>query len=1610
MLFYQKSRPLCCFLIKKASIDNMIPTNNASEIATTKRLHDMYSYCITLFSPIGEMYTLWLPKTPEGYYQFPCEANCDFLSIVAKNGRWFARCGHPAFFSNVSNLFAYDSPLDDCQFLAVDCEDHSCSLYIESVLEERLTYRSYSIPSSAEIRIGNHPQNDICYSDPNVSEKHATIIRSESQWRLRDCGSNCGTYVNGYKTDSVSLKLGDVINILGMRIIVGTNFIAINDKHENVSVSPRIPKEDTTHSSGHFHYSYQDSSNSTEAYFNRRPRKIVEIEDKIITVEGPPISMDRAQMPLMLRMGSSMVIGGSAALAGNFTTLLSSVLFPLLTSKYSEKQKQEYEQNRTIKYNEYLKMKHNEIVGMCEKEQEILNRKHPTLENILSSDYTNRLWERRPIDDDFLAIRLGTGERPLCSKIDYPQRRFELEPDYLEEKMYELVEESYVLKNAPIVLSLVKDYICGILGQRKLILEQTRNIILQAAMLHSYDEVKFVMLMPPAEAKEFDSIKYLPHVWNDDRSVRFVATNDAEVYKLGEHLKSSFPDNLDNDKAFPQMSKHRPYYIVFVYDKKLLDGHEFFKDILQSEINHGMSIVAAYDELPKECHKIIDFQYGQNNTVTSLRKSNEIDTNFSTDSFNQKKYDDAVRMLSNTKLKAVTQTQELPKTITFLEMFQVATVEQLNPLKRWNENSPISSLATPVGVSLDGSLFTLDLHEKRQGPHGLVAGMTGSGKSEFIITYILSMAVNYHPDEVAFVLIDYKGGGLAGAFENPKLGIKLPHLAGTITNLDGAAIQRALVSIESELNRRQRVFNDIKSSVNDGTMDIYAYQKLYRQGKVSEPMPHLFIISDEFAELKKQEPEFMAKLISAARIGRSLGVHLILATQKPSGVVDDQIWSNSKFRVCLRVQDRGDSIEMLKRSEAAELRDTGRFYLQVGYNEFFALGQSAWCGAPYEPQSTTAIHCDESIEFLDTTGQTISVAKRKKAKSDTNVKQIVAIVKYLSELAQKEQFVSRPMWEQPLENKIILDEIYKKYNVTPTEHVNALVGVVDNPSNQEQFPLSIDLQHNRNLLIAGESGSGKTTLLQTLLFDVVKNYSSNKVNFYVLDFSSRNLTLFRNLPHCGAVLTEEDEASIVQVFSMIQNIIDERKTLFAAAEVSSYDAYIEVEELPLILFVIDNINRLEEIKDRSDLLTSLENIMSNGTSYGIKVIFTVSQINTCPMKLRRNAGSKIALRARDRYVYSDILDCRCQYEPEDTPGRGMCLINDSCCEFQTALAIDSQSEKDRSKQIRQELKGIAENSKNQVSARSLEKADDTQNYDSFCSNFDLERLPIGYQADTLKKVALPLQQFNNMSLYFGNNLCVSPVIKNLIYASRREGASVVFVPRAENSKLEAIQTTNQGLTLFSCNQVGIQQMLNTLSATVSENKKHRIEYCSTHNIVDWREPEATKVWRRYVRGKTTPVVVIFESLLDIALNIDVATSGVLGKFFQACPEHNIYFCACHYSDDKERLQRAKYPLGEENASDDEESPEYVRCKELRHIWDGFKETFCSDKFSLLFGGQFHKQDLVNLPSRWQNVKNTCSPKNIDKLLMYYRGNVYSLVIPCEKEYTSEEELDEQDIV
>lgn len=1535
----------------------------------------------------GELASFWLSDNYEGRYELSKkgrEADYRLLYIESNNGKQRLCCKAPASIESNGKKCNKILLEDKCLFW-VEQKKNILTFYSRVVDEQSSIFHNYVVEPFARISIGKSLDNDICYQNSFVSKNHAILSQQEDGWHIYDNQSTNGVYVNGQNIKEAKLSVGDQIYIVGLFIIVGFGFISINNSNKIVKINNKI-----------IHYvpatydvtglKMPPMKQEERSLFNRYPRNRIALEPKDIEIEAPPLSLNSGRIPLILRMGSSMVMGGSAMLSGHYTMMLSSVLFPILTQKYTDKEKKEYEERRNKKYQDYLWEKEAEIQNEQEYEQNILNQNYEALsEVILYPREGKRLWERQITDEDFLELRIGEGELEMKANLKYPERRFNMDEDPLEEKMYKLVKEKFMLKHAPITTSLVEEFVCGVMGSNVRKLEFVKNLVMELVLLHSYDEVKMIFLANQEYLDELEFIKFLPHIWDNQKSLRFLAVNDTDAYQIGEYLKREIEEDVEKPPKLKEILKRRPYYVIFALDKKIFDSMEILKDVLKQEDNCGVSIIAAFDNMPKECFKIFKINDTGASSVIYLKQSERQEEAFYMDYCDKFSAARSMKQLANTNLKIVTQAYALPKMITFLGMFGVGKIEYLNPWKRWQENNPVKSLATPVGVCTDGSLFQLDLHEKYQGPHGLVAGMTGSGKSEFIITYILSMAVNYHPDEVAFVLIDYKGGGLAGAFEDESRGIHLPHLAGTITNLDGSTIQRSLMSIQSELKRRQKIFNKVKSDVNEGTMDIYAYQKLYRNKRVKEPLPHLFIISDEFAELKKQEPEFMDQLISAARIGRSLGVHLILATQKPSGVVNDQILSNTKFRVCLRVQDKMDSMDMLKRPEAAELKDTGRFYLQVGYNEFFALGQSAWCGAPYEPQETVVIKKDDSIQFLDSVGQTVLQTKVKEEKKDSGMKQIVAVVKMLSDLARKEEIASHQLWQEPLPGRLSLENITAQYPEKESRDITVLLGLIDDPEYQKQYPLYFDIQNCQHLLVVGESGSGKTTLLQTMLFSIAHRYSPEEVNFYILDFSSRILNIFGKLPHCGAVLLEEDEDDVDRLFQLVSEITEERKKLFADAEVSSFEAYRKIAPLPLILVIIDNMSGLTGLKKGNSYYTGISEYMRNGSSYGIRFVMSANHMNAFITRTKQEAGTRISLQLKDKFEYGDVLGCKCNYVPPAVKGRGMVVCDERPLEFQTATLEDAANPQESMNILKKKLEVLAESYKDRKPAKKLARISETETYEEFCRGFKRERIPLGYSVKDVKTVALPLKQFFCLSLYFGNPVGVIPVMDNFLYAAHRECMEVIIVKRKKGSIFESqngkesSQREQTKVSYIECIPEDSVTLWKRLAEEIQKRKVFRNEYCEKNGLEELESSETMERAAKYIRKHTSPLLIIFESFLDFCKNADDSCLSIFPSIFKGGKGYNFYFIGCYMPGDADAL-----------------------AADLMH------QVFQEKNIQMLFGGQFHRQGIVGLPVEYQNVRKVSASYN--KCLLQYRSRIYPLHMPCGILKKTEQDNDDEPII
>lgn len=1247
-------------------------------------------------------YSMLLPERVKGQYwlkDFDEKGNeRNLLSIEAMVNDWMIQSNHRAVILSSQNTIVKNAVIRPMSFLNIKIADDPgrVILFTEPITPERGTYFKFMIRKSSSFRIGRDASNEIVFHNEFVSSRHAILEYDGKSWSLSDQNSTNGTYVNGIRTVSRMLMPGDCIFIMGFKIIVGVNFFAINNpdggvKLQTSGIQKYVPQQ--------IHPVSRLEGGPEEEFFFRSPRLKKEIITTELTIDQPPQPQKTDQTPIALVIGPSITMGMASMSMGIFSVvnvlsgggsltqalpmlimsgsmLLGTVLWPILTRKFKKKQVMQGESRRQQKYLDYLQEVRDKIHTAAIQQTEVL-QESVVAWNECASRITGKksnLWERMAGQSDFLNLRLGTGNLPMDIEIHYQEKKFSMEDDNLQNAMLAVGAEDKILQNVPIALSLKEQFNTGIIGSYHLRMNLLKSLILQMVSLHSYDELKICLICDENMMQEFEFLKCIRHFWDDDQNRRYLAATAEEVRELSAELEREIlPRKNMKD---PEQEVISPYYVVIAASLKMADQCESFRRLLKFEKNYSVSLLSMggeLRELPKEVKTVVDLANPEHCTVYDKEDISGRQLSFVQEKINEDWLPRLGEELANIHLDLASQKFALPDMMTFLEMFQVGKIEHLNSLTRWKENDPTNTLQTPIGVGTAGETFMLDLHEKFHGPHGLVAGMTGSGKSEFIITYILSLAVNYHPDEVAFILIDYKGGGLAGAFEDSEKGIRLPHLAGTITNLDGAAVNRSLISIQSELRRRQAIFNEARRAANEGTMDIYNYQQLYRDGIVTEPVPHLFIISDEFAELKAQQPEFMEQLISAARIGRSLGVHLILATQKPSGVVDDQIWSNSKFRVCLKVQEKADSQDMIKCPDAAELSQTGRFYLQVGFNELFALGQSAWCGAEYVPAETIEKSTDRSIQIVDNLGRVVMNVKpaAKKEKVENRIKQVVGIVQYLSELAEEENIQERQLWLPTIPPFIYLEEVEKKYGFVPDEEeINPVVGEYDDPHNQSQKPLQIPLSGDGNCLIYGSVGSGKGVFLTTLIYSLVKNYTPEKMNIYIMDFGAETLRAFEQAPHVGGVAFAAEEEKVTNLLKLIHQELARRKKLFADAG-GDYGSYCRQtgEKIPHIVVVLNNYAVFREQYEGYEGV--FQTMTQDGLKYGIYFVVTAASTNALRYTLTQNFKTILTMQLNDESEYSMVVGRTQGLYPMAYIGRGL-IRYDMPYEFQTAYAKETE--------------------------------------------------------------------------------------------------------------------------------------------------------------------------------------------------------------------------------------------------------------------------------------------------------------------------------------------------
>lgn len=1305
------------------------------------------------------------------------------LIVEALDGEWTLKSTDKISIMENNNVIP-TTALKDYKFYFLNIVGIDKNIVLYSLPTKDNSTYNLSFGNLSKITIGSGANCEICYKDSFIEPNHVEIIKTEVEnngftWNLNVIDETSRVYVNNILTKTVVLKTGDIIFINGLKIIWMNGFLNINNPNNLVAVQTLTLYKNEIDNTSYQPVSEIEGNLSLyqeNDYFYHTLRIANKNQQEEVVIDSIPGSNVKDEAPLILTIGSSITMGASSLMTGYsviyglstgtktlmgslpqivmcLSMIFGSLIIPRIAANYQKKQRKKREKLRVEKYTAYILEKQNQIMEIQKKQEQTLRDNNPSAEECNKMlTYSNKInninfWCREITDEDFLTVRLGNGTCLSNIRVQAPEKHFTLDEDELLNQVYNIAEHAKYLHNIPVTISLLENPVTGIIINNSHEKDYINSLIIQLVSMHSAVDLKLVILTNDKNKEKWDYAKYLPHCWSDDKQTRFFAINKDEINEISSYLEEEYKnrknrvkpketeettaeeEEVDKKQSY---KKHSPYYIVINDDYNLAKSSIIIDLLLKTSINYGFSYLCIGNkikELPNKCDAFIEVTEKTGTIILETEEGKKI-TKYN----NEYVINLDMRKVSNKLANIPVMTKDgvsvLPNALPFLEMLGVSKIEQLNILNRWQNNNPVVSLATPVGVHTNGDEFKLDLHEKFHGPHGLIAGMTGSGKSEFIITYILSLAINYHPYEVQFVLIDYKGGGLAGAFENKETGVKIPHLVGTITNLDTAEMNRTLVSIESELKRRQRIFNEVRDKLGEGTIDIYKYQRLYREGAVEEPMAHLFIISDEFAELKSQQPEFMQQLISTARIGRSLGLHLILATQKPSGVVNDQIWSNSKFKVCLKVQDRSDSMEMLKRPEAASIKETGRFYLQVGYNDYFDIGQSGWSGAKYIPSDRIIKKVDDAINFVNHVGYSVKTIKDiVKENTETNYgEQLTNIVKYIYNLGEKEQIQTKKLWLDSLPSEIYLQNLKKKYNYKPTSYVIApVVGEYDNPAQQEQGLLNIDLTNGGNTLIYGQTGSGKENLLSTMIWSMMAEHTPDEVNIYTIDCGAETLKMFYNIPHVGEIATIEDGDLVYDIFEMLNQEIEKRKELFMDYA-GSYKEYCanSGKKLPLIVTIINNYEIFEE--NFSKLSESVQNLYRDGSKYGIMFIISAISTNAIRSRIVQNFNNRICLQIPNEMEYRNIVDAPKGLYPSKVFGRGLVAKNDTAYEFQTALFAPR---KDMTNIVREVSKQL--NSAYTSRAKKIPVIPKVVTLDLLSGENTLDKIPVGYNIDTKKE-------------------------------------------------------------------------------------------------------------------------------------------------------------------------------------------------------------------------------------------------------------------------------------
>ena len=1076
--------------------------------------------------------------------------------------------------------------------------------------------------------IGRRDSNEVKLTDHGIADVHAAITVGESI-EIASLAGPSGVVIGGQPVQRAIVDATDVVQLASTRVAI---------LH---TVRPGTTQTD-----------------SIAIEFNRSPRVVARFDEQELTAPRPPQVPEPTHFPIVSMLAP---LGMGIVLFAATRSLLSVVficLSPLLMlgmyfdTKMQERKKYRHEVSR---FADSLRALAEKLSTTQRVERAVRLTEAPALGEVVDAIHRlgPLLWTHRPEHPGFLTVRLGLGDAASRCRIKLTDVEG-AEVKYVAQ-LDDLQNEFEQVAGVPIVADLRESGALGICGPRGVVDGVARGIVMQLAGLHSPADLTIAAFGSQQSRASWEWLEWLPHTGSPYSPLSGNHLTESESggqslmarledlvkrRRSGENSTATFsfdgigPDEGESSRA-PTVT---PAVAVLVEDTAPIDRARLTRLAEQggSVGVHVIWVATQVTSLPASCRTFLMVEGQSDGATAGFVRHGQHAFPVVADSIEVADARQVALLLAPVvdAGAVIEDDTDLPRSVSYLSLSgtriaadPAAIAEQWianeSVLPRDGEARPLSKpadLRALVGSTGPQDVY-LDLRE--HGPHALVGGTTGAGKSEFLQTWIMGMAAAHSPDRINFLLVDYKGGT---AFADC---VGLPHTVGLVTDLSPHLVRRALTSLGAEIRYRENLLNEASAK------DLVT---LEQRGVTGTP-PSLIIIVDEFAALASEVPEFVDGVIDVAQRGRSLGLHLVLATQRPANVITPSLRANTNLRIALRLNDIDDSVDVIEDPMAAHFPPEipGRVVAKTGPGRLTTFQTAYVGGHTSEIPEQTPIDVMEFVFGRRRAWHSPAVPKGlSRSSGPADITRVVSNIRAAGQ--QLHIPIPRRPWLEPLETTYALEAVVEQSNTSAL-----VIGRFDIPQDQVQPIATFSPDDSGNMAIIGTGGTGKSTALRTLAITAVLNPNNGPVHVYVLDFASGSLQILEALPHVAAVVRGDDEERIGRVLRRLVALIEERSRKFNQVNASTLTQYRQLAnpDEPRVLLLIDAIGPFREQYEHvshTPFFAMLSQIISDGRTFGIHVIITADRPSAIPSSLASMIQRRLVMRlaSEDDYLMAGV--------------------------------------------------------------------------------------------------------------------------------------------------------------------------------------------------------------------------------------------------------------------------------------------------------------------------------------------------------------------------------------